>query len=139
MVEQIKYRGGYKYQLYEDYQVLTDIRSNVDVESPGGFVELLGNGNLFIKKGYAWDGPSGPAFDTKNFMRGSLCHDACYQLLREGLLEPEKRILADKLMRRVCREDGMSWIRAWWCYQGVRLGAKRSSTTQGMRRVITAP
>jgi hypothetical protein len=38
-------------------------------------------------KGYAWNGPSGPTLDTRNFMRGSLVHDALYQLMREGRMD----------------------------------------------------
>jgi len=44
------------------------------------------DGGLLIKAGYSWDGPSGSAIDTKNFMQGSLVHDALYQLLRENIL-----------------------------------------------------
>jgi hypothetical protein len=31
--------------------------------------------NLNILEEYCWDGASGPAIDTQNFMRGSLLHD----------------------------------------------------------------
>ena len=68
----IKYKDGYKYQLAETYSVwvaivpATAIRHNFISLSPLGF--------LSIRKGYAWDGPSGPTIDTKNFMRGSLVH-----------------------------------------------------------------
>lgn len=116
----IKYREGYLYQLAEDYTCETGVKP------PGGvgnhFIKLSSSGQLIVKKDYAWDGPSGPALDTKNFMRGSLEHDALYQLMREGLLPPSFRILADTRLREVCREDGMSAVRAWWVYQGVRVG-----------------
>ena len=53
-------------------------------------------GHLIIKRSYAWDGPSGPTIDTKNFMRGSLVHDALYQLMRhEHLSSDEWRAVAD--------------------------------------------
>ena len=60
--------------------------------------------------GYGRDGPSGPTLDTRDFIRGSLVHDALYQLMREGLLD-----------HSIHREDGMTALRAWWVYQGVRL------------------
>lgn len=80
-------------------------------------------GLLTMKKGYAWDGPSGPTIDTKNFMRGSLVHDALYQLMRNGQLAPQWREGADQELRRICREDGMNRFRAWYVLQGVRKGA----------------
>jgi hypothetical protein len=64
-------------------------------------------------------------------MRGSLVHDALYQLMREGLLDPEQwREPADSLLRAICREDGMSAIRAWWVYKGVRLGGSSAAKKQ---------
>ena len=76
---------------------------------------------IHIKAGYAWDGPSGPSIDTDTFMRGSLIHDALYQLIREGYLPQSFRKAADKQMRRICKEDGMHPFRAWYSYVGVRL------------------
>ena len=81
-------------------------------------------GELLIKEGYSLDGPSGPAIDTKNFMQGSLVHDALYQLIREGHIDPSNKEKADIILRDICRADGMSRIRAWWVYRGVRWGGK---------------
>lgn len=124
----IKYNTGYKYQLVEDYQFsLVD----VDPEHKDVWLKLriltdyvnIYKGVMTIYHGYAWDGPSGPAIDTHNFMRGSLIHDALYQLIREKQLpEDVYRIHADEILKRVCIEDGMSKIRAWWVYYGVRFG-----------------
>lgn len=116
----IRYRGGYKYQLAEGYRGETGITIQAAVGNH--FITLTITGVLLVKSDYAWDGPSGPTVDTDNFMRGSLEHDALYQLMREGLLPAEFRIRADERLRQVCREDGMSAVRAWWVYQGVRLG-----------------
>ena len=79
----------------------------------------LRNGKLLIGGGYAWDGPTW-AIDTENFMRGSLIHDALYQLMREGQLDSSYRKQADVLLYHTCREDGMSWWRASYVYQMVR-------------------
>ena len=114
--KQIKYKGGYKYQLDETHSCYIKIRPITLVKSD--YISLDEHGLLVIKKGYCWDGPSGPTFDTKNFMRGSLIHDACYQLMREGRLSYSCRESADKELRRICRDDGMSRIRAWWVYHG---------------------
>ena len=77
----IRYKDGYKYQLVQDYEVRIEITGH-NVKSD--FIELTSDGRLKIKKYYCWDGPSGITVDTKNFMRGSLIHDALYQLMRES-------------------------------------------------------
>ena len=76
---------------------------------------------LIIKKGYTWDGPSGPTIDTDTFMRGSLVHDALYQLIREGYLPQGVKSWADRRLRKICLEDGMSRIRAAYVYRSVEL------------------
>jgi hypothetical protein len=78
---------------------------------------------LMIRKGYSWDGGSGPCYDTKTVMRGSLIHDALYQLLRLGLLFPTYRKAADRLLKLICLEDGMNRFRAAYIYRAVRLFA----------------
>ena len=131
----ISYRGGYKYQLAEDYSINVDVRHPVETE----FLVLLSDGDLLIKAGYAWDGPSGPTIDTKNFMRGSLVHDALYQLMREGHIPEDYREHADSMLREICREDGMTAMRAWWVYRGVRFGGGSSAARGADRPVLTAP
>lgn len=132
----IKYKDGYKYQLVETYSVRVAIRPAAHVRHD--FISLSPLGFLSIRKGYAWDGPSGPTIDTKNFMRGSLVHDALYQLIREGLLPLSEREQADAELRRICLEDGMSGVRAWWVYQGVRIFGDTAAATPE-REPITAP
>jgi len=120
-MECIAYRGGYKYQLKEDYATETGITPAAPIATE--YIALTPQGRIEIKTGYAWDGPSGPTIDTLNFMRGSLVHDALYQLIREGHLDAGKyRVVADGLLQKMCIEDGMSKLRAWWVYQGVRFG-----------------
>jgi len=120
-MECIAYKGGYKYQLKEDYVTETRITPPTPIQTE--YIALTSQGRISIKRGYAWDGPSGPTIDTLNFMRGSIVHDALYQLIREGHLEEGKyREPADRLLQKMCIEDGMSKLRAWWVYQGVRLG-----------------
>lgn len=117
----IKYkkRRRYKYNLHQDYEYKADIE--IAEPSDLGFIKISKEGMLFIKSRYAWDGPSGPTFDTKNFMRGSLVHDALYQLIREKKINQDQRKRADEILREICLEDGMSKIRAWWVFWGVYL------------------
>lgn len=133
----ILYSAGYKYQLREDYDILIDIRPQVDLTAK--YITLKTDGFLSIKDGYAWDGPSGPAIDTANFMRGSLVHDALYQLIRECLIDYDYRKYVDELLRRICIEDGMSWLRAWWVYLGVRIGGSSCTNPKNTKPIIRAP
>ena len=127
-----KKRRHYKYTLFSDYQHPTNLRIVLPVEiSP--VIALAINGLLTVRKGYAWDGPSGPTIDTPNFMRGSLVHDVLYQLMREELIPQEHREYVDKLLREICLEDGMSQIRAWVVYQGLRLGGASSAAPDLLR------
>lgn len=135
-MKKITYCAGYKYQLVKSVTFLTGIHPSQPIKTP--FICIGADGALTIKNGYAWDGPSGPTIDTKNFMRGSLVHDSLYQMMREGHLdEAIHRDVADKLLRKLCREDGMTAIRAWWIYQAVKHFGKSSATVK--REVITAP
>jgi hypothetical protein len=141
-VSRISYRylNHYKYQLLEDYVIQTEIRVPTNVEIPD-FILLTINGKLIIRKYYAWDGPSGPTIDTKNFMRGSLVHDALYQLIRERKLTPPHRKDADELLRTICLEDDMTPFRAWYVYHGVRLFGKYAAKpgSDSQKELIFAP
>lgn len=142
-VTHILYRAGYKYQLTAPYVLQTGFELATVVEHgphDDYFIRLTPTGILHIARGYAWDGPSGPAIDTKNFMRGSLVHDALYQLMREDLLDRTAwRKPADELLREICIEDGMTWLRAQWVYFAVREFAEAASRPGGGSGVMTAP
>lgn len=135
---QVAYREGYKYQLDDHYFQPTKIRSDSPVDGHP-YIRIDVDGILVISKGYAWDGPSGPTIDTATFMRGSLVHDALYQLIRGGWLGRERRLYADQLLRQICREDGMNPIRAWWVYRSVRIFGSGSTRPSAERPVKRAP
>ena len=89
---------SYKYQLMKDYHVQIDIKPAQDIIF--NFVSLSSGGLLTMNKAYAWDGPSGPSIDTRNFMRGSLVHDALYQLMRLSALDYRLyRLRADGILK----------------------------------------
>jgi hypothetical protein len=121
-----KKRRHYKYTLSVDYPLQTELLPSQPIDVTA-VISLDTDGMLTIMKGYAWDGPSGPSIDTPNFMRGSLVHDALYQLMREQHIPQGHREYADKLLREICIEDGMSQIRAWWVYHSVRLAGASSA------------
>ena len=95
----IRYRSGYKYQLATRYSILINIKPKKDIKTE--FIKLDAKGKLTIKRGYAWDGPSGPVVDTKENMRASLVHDALYQLMRhEELSTKAYKDKADKILKK---------------------------------------
>lgn len=131
----IKYRGGYKYQLAEQYHHWLDIRPEQPIADD--FISLDIDGHLILHKGYACDGPSGPTFDTPTFIRGAFVHDAGYQLIRNQLLPDSTREYWDKLLYRICRDAGMSSVRAWYVLKAVRVFGL--SSARGARPVLVAP
>lgn len=144
-MSKIKYRKNtsYKYQLVEDFIFKTDIKPDKKILTPEKpvYIELDVDGTLTVKASYAWDGPSGPTIDTNNFMRGALVHDAIYQLLRTGKIDQKYRNYADRLLQKMCIEDGMSKFRAWYVYQSVdKFGASSAKPKSGPeRKIYTAP
>ena len=117
----VQFRKGFKYQLAESYEIMLSKYNALpgrDILTP--FVRFWKDGKLVILDGCAWDGPSGPAIDTTNFMRGSLVHDVLYQLIRLGHLDLTWRGRADEILREICIEDGMSAARAWWVHTSVK-------------------
>lgn len=132
-METITYRKlrGYKYQLIEPFEAHCPTILGKNVSIPG-MVYLNTMGSLLISAGYCWDGPSGPTIDTPSFMRGSLVHDAFYQLMRAEELDPTVyRILTDRQLRYMCLEDGMNRFRAWYVYRGVRMVGGRHAKPTG--------
>jgi hypothetical protein len=122
----IRYRRipRYKYQLTARYehQLGFDVaryfpgQSGLVATVPG-FIDLYADGRLVIHTGYAWDGASGPTIDTETSKRGSLVHDALYQLIREGLLPRAAKDATDLEFRDLCIDDGMwEWRAKLWCW-----------------------
>lgn len=136
-MDQIAYTAGYKYQTEDTYSTVVSIQPAIAIDTY--WIRLTPKGRLTIRCGYAWDGPSGPAIDTPNFMRGSLVHDALYQLIREGHLPADCREPVDQELQRICLEDGMSALRAWWVYQAVRFGGGPAADPAHRRPVLRAP
>ena len=109
---------NYKYELKGDYALGIPI-VGCDVRTE--YIDLDSDGRLLMKDRYAWDGATDPARDTLTVMRASLVHDALYQLMRLGELDPdEHRLTADRIFRDICLEDGMCAFRAHYSFLAVR-------------------
>jgi hypothetical protein len=135
----------YKYQLMREYTVIITLPREVKTPLFTDFINVQRRGKddawLTIKKGYAWDGASGPASDTPAIMRGSLVHDVFYQLMREKVLSQECRKYADLLLKIICLEDGMAPWYAWFVWRSVRaFGRKYARPRQKPKdEMIEAP
>lgn len=136
--EFITYRDGYKYQLDSDYLIKCKIIPSKieDIQ----FIKLDLEGNLTVRSGYAWDGPSGPVVDTKENLRASLVHDALYQLMRnESISAKDYKDDADVLFKDICIEDGVSEIIAKVYYLGLKLAGEPSTNPRNKKKIKKAP
>lgn len=137
---QIKYTSGYKYQLKETAFFVT-VMTPLNPEGVNSqFIKLSSSGLMMIKSGYAWDGASGPTFDTKSSMRASLFHDAACQLIRECYVDRNLwGTYINDVFRDLCIEDNMMPARAVIWRVGVAIGAESATATRNVRPIITAP
>lgn len=131
----IHYSDGYKYQLRSPYSItLPSLADSERTHAATPWLELHVDGTMNFIPGYAWDGASGPTYDSGSSMRSSLIHDGGYQLIRLGLLNAKFRKTLDEIFLQLCKEDGMWNIRAQLWYQAVRIfaasAAKPSSEPQ---------
>ena len=46
---------------------------------------------------------------------------------------------ADKLLQTICKQDGMSGVRAWWVYWGVRMFGNFATTKANKKFEFKAP
>lgn len=87
-------------------------QTGIVVEKPifRPYIMLTPDGWLHVQKGYAWNGCNAIP-ETRTNLRGSLPHDALYQLFRLGALDIIWREAADDVLRDVWIEDGMpAWL-----------------------------
>jgi len=133
----IKYTKGWKYQLEELHAAQTPV---VGCTVINDYFQLLPDGKLKIYRGYAWDGPSGPTYDTKSSMSPSLVHDVFCQCMRAGWVSYDKwQNTINEFFRKQCVECGMwEWRAALW-YAAVELGDAGNPKQGPDRPILTAP
>ena len=113
--------GWHAFQLVDDFVEKTLIKG-FTVKTD--WCTLSPDGALFLKKYYAWDGPTG-AWPSKYFVKGSGVHDAFCELINLGLLPKSVQYLADEEMRQINDEGKMWKPRVMWTYLMVRLHMMR--------------
>ena len=119
----IKRNKAYKFELAEDETQLTPITEYAVTR----FVELDPDmGEIWIGKGYAWDGSSIPfkrfmqkitfgKYDSDKYCKeASLVHDAFYQLMRLNKLSRNHKDTSDRLYEKMCIEGAKKIIHAEW-------------------------
>jgi len=115
----MRFRRGYKYQLAANEFLMVPIFPDQDIVTE--FINLSTKGEMNIRSGYAWDGPSGPTWDTDNTMVPSLFHDALAQLMRQGLLSQEQLAGVNDLFDGMLEDRDMWNPRRWWWLKGLWL------------------
>ena len=133
----MQYRSGFKYQLAAPETFQTTVLPKQAAETH--FITLSPHGRLTLREGYAWDGASGPTWDTKSSMRGSLYHDAMYQLIRMGYLMRYQRPQIDDEFGRLLKEDGMwGWRRRLWVREVKKFGSP-AADPKNLKTIYEAP
>lgn len=131
----MEYTDGYKYQIRKNMRfALPPEFQGIEIETD--FIKLE-TCLLTIRKGYAYNGASGPTFDTKNSMRPTAFHDAMCQLMAEGLLPREFSPLVNELFRELLLQDGMSSFRSGLWHHGVEKHGAYSTIRN--KNILVAP
>jgi len=107
----------WEYRITKAFSLQTDIKPCKTIRT--NFSTLTTTGRLYIHKGFCWDGASG-AIDTKGVMRGSCVHDAFCNWHQKGLITIDQRKQADKLLKKLIKQDGVGPLRAAIIYGAVR-------------------
>lgn len=127
----------YKYQVLRDFLIYTGLKG-FSVKTD--WYELREDGWLLVRKGYAWDGASGPTWDDETNYVASLVHDVFYQMMRRGELPQSCKEYADDLLQTMMVERGASEIRAKMYHDGVTIGGKSScelgTDDEGVKEVV---
>ena len=120
---------------YSDYKYKFKVEENFSIELPFKIPDFvhpyasLKDGILSVKRGYAWDGASGPIINTRDTLVASLVHDVLYQAMRLNLIKSstENRQIADKNFFEILKMNGVNSIRRKVWYFAVRLFGKKST------------
>ena len=120
---------------YSKYKYKFKVEENFSIELPFKIPDFvhpyasLKDGILSVKRGYAWDGASGPIINTRDTLVASLVHDVLYQAMRLNLIKPSKenRKIADKNFFEILKMNGVNSFRSKVWYLAVKLFGKKST------------
>ena len=120
---------------YSKYKYKFKVEENFSIELPFKIPDFeheyasSKDGILSVKRGYAWDGASGPIINTRDTLVASLVHDVLYQAMRLNLIKSSKenRQIADKNFFEILKMNGVNSVRRKVWYLAVRLFGKKST------------
>lgn len=135
--QNIYYSKGYKYHLKKSFSIKIQIYPKKAISTE--WMTLTPTGWLTLRKGYAWNGASGPTFDSLSSMRASAVHDAIYQFIRLGLLSRGCKGIADQILHDLCTIDGMIPLRADMWEEGVHWFGTSSIDPASEPEILEAP
>jgi len=127
----------YKYKLHRPETFILGASFTFQRNIATKYIDLRG-GVLKVATDYCWDGPSGPTIDTKNTMRGSLCHDVLYQLIRLKVISFSLWEDADEELLNILEDEGMSWVRRKLWQAGLKLANGKHANPNTKTTVYTA-
>jgi hypothetical protein len=63
-----------------------------------------------------------------------------YQLMRNKEISKKKwRDEADRELKRICIEDGMCKMRAWWVYKALQYGGDPAASPESRKKIHRTP
>lgn len=115
----MKYRKTKRWR----YKLTSDVTGRLAKGMPDfeidGYATCI-DGLLTIKAGYAWDGATGPVFQTKTNKLSSLVHDVLLQAIDMRLISKSYTNLADLTYLKIAIEQRMFKPRAYLHYFSMR-------------------
>lgn len=93
----------FKYEVLKDYRIQLHFCPKETVISR--YYVFTRDGMLLIRRGYRWDGASGPTIDTISTMRASAVHDVIYQMIRQRELSYSYKRAGDCELSMIMKED----------------------------------
>ena len=130
------YKAGYKYQLTREYYFKTHIQVDVVVETD--WIRLDTDGQMTVKKGYAWNGAS-MVPDTQASIFASCGHDATGQLMQLGLISWSWLPISNYEYYKHCLAGGMCELFAMAEYDGLKLFSEVYMKGEDPDIVLEAP
>jgi hypothetical protein len=145
-----------KYRLEDDFVSQTPIKGyDIDTE----FVRLTPDGVLKGRRGFGYNGASGPTYDSEYTMVPTAEHDMLYLLMNMGLLPQSLRKQIDVFFRKRLIQCGNHYIRkanakgwfkhfrrgagyagvkarAWYWYRGVRTRFGKAAAAVKPKEII---
>lgn len=136
-MKKIRFLKDIKYLLAETVSFQTDFRPEKNLH--WRWIDMSISGMLTIKAGYGWDGPSGPVIDRPSNMRASCCHDALYQMMRQGMLPHSDWPKADQEFAKLLKEDGAWPMTIWVDMRGLAIAGGSAANPKNARKCYSAP